>query len=232
MTQAQTMTEEAFEELEELLTSDEVPAETMNLEMLDGYLAGVLASPTPLDAEDWLPAVWSADEESASFASATAMQRALGLVFGYYNEMLASVGEEEGWEAFCYAPEEDGDGPLLGEDWISGFEQAFELWPEDWDEGLPADVSEAARHAIETMLAPWVSDEAASADIDTRLEWLERAAEGARALFVLWREMELPAPQPVEATEPTLPKAGVPGRNDPCPCGSGKKYKKCCGALH
>ena len=22
----------------------------------------------------------------------------------------------------------------------------------------------------------------------------------------------------------------APGRNDPCPCGSGKKYKKCCGA--
>ena len=21
----------------------------------------------------------------------------------------------------------------------------------------------------------------------------------------------------------------APGRNDPCPCGSGKKYKKCCG---
>jgi uncharacterized protein YchJ len=21
-----------------------------------------------------------------------------------------------------------------------------------------------------------------------------------------------------------------PGRNDPCPCGSGRKYKKCCGA--
>ncbi len=21
----------------------------------------------------------------------------------------------------------------------------------------------------------------------------------------------------------------TPGRNDPCPCGSGKKYKKCCG---
>ena len=24
-------------------------------------------------------------------------------------------------------------------------------------------------------------------------------------------------------------KAKKPGRNDPCPCGSGKKYKKCCG---
>ena len=26
-----------------------------------------------------------------------------------------------------------------------------------------------------------------------------------------------------------LQKPQKPGRNDPCPCGSGKKYKKCCG---
>ena len=26
------------------------------------------------------------------------------------------------------------------------------------------------------------------------------------------------------------PKAAKPGRNDPCPCGSGRKFKKCCGA--
>ena len=42
--------------------------------------------------------------------------------------------------------------------------------------------------------------------------------------------------QPSEA--PEIPKVATPvvrdapkvGRNDPCPCGSGKKYKKCCGA--
>ena len=28
----------------------------------------------------------------------------------------------------------------------------------------------------------------------------------------------------------SLRKAPEPGRNDPCTCGSGKKYKKCCGA--
>ena len=27
----------------------------------------------------------------------------------------------------------------------------------------------------------------------------------------------------------TIREHGVPGRNDQCPCGSGKKYKKCCG---
>jgi len=34
---------------------------------------------------------------------------------------------------------------------------------------------------------------------------------------------ELPAPKQVVRETPKI------GRNDPCPCGSGKKYKKCCG---
>ncbi len=34
----------------------------------------------------------------------------------------------------------------------------------------------------------------------------------------------LPPPETVVRSEPRV------GRNDPCPCGSGKKYKKCCGA--
>jgi SEC-C motif-containing protein len=29
---------------------------------------------------------------------------------------------------------------------------------------------------------------------------------------------------------PSARRAAAPGRNDPCPCGSGKKYKRCCGA--
>jgi hypothetical protein len=33
--------------------------------------------------------------------------------------------------------------------------------------------------------------------------------------------------EPIETVRRESPKVG---RNDPCPCGSGKKYKKCCGA--
>jgi preprotein translocase subunit SecA len=32
------------------------------------------------------------------------------------------------------------------------------------------------------------------------------------------------------STKETVVKGARVGRNDPCPCGSGKKYKKCCGA--
>jgi preprotein translocase subunit SecA len=40
---------------------------------------------------------------------------------------------------------------------------------------------------------------------------------------------ETPAPVPGR-TRPAVRKDPRVGRNDPCPCGSGKKYKKCCGA--
>jgi SEC-C motif-containing protein len=32
-----------------------------------------------------------------------------------------------------------------------------------------------------------------------------------------------------EISGPPVRREAVPGRNDPCSCGSGKKYKKCCG---
>jgi preprotein translocase subunit SecA len=48
-----------------------------------------------------------------------------------------------------------------------------------------------------------------------------------------WDEV-LPAEKRTEITKEfrksqTVVKGPQPGRNDPCPCGSGKKYKKCCG---
>lgn len=52
-------------------------------------------------------------------------------------------------------------------------------------------------------------------------------ARKARSKDELEAEEEL-----LEKTEKVEPIQAdkQPGRNDPCPCGSGKKYKKCCGA--
>jgi uncharacterized protein YecA (UPF0149 family) len=48
-------------------------------------------------------------------------------------------------------------------------------------------------------------------------------------------EVPVPLPQPPEPIECVPPKPFIRGpkigRNEPCPCGSGKKYKKCCGKL-
>jgi preprotein translocase subunit SecA len=48
---------------------------------------------------------------------------------------------------------------------------------------------------------------------------------GLEPVFSSKQEEEDEAPPPAAPAAP----AQKPGRNDPCPCGSGKKYKKCCG---
>ncbi|MCY4042876.1 MAG: preprotein translocase subunit SecA [Candidatus Dadabacteria bacterium] len=51
-------------------------------------------------------------------------------------------------------------------------------------------------------------------------------AEAPRDVFLSSGGEPAPAPQPAPPVRRSAEKVG---RNDPCPCGSGKKYKKCCG---
>jgi uncharacterized protein len=57
---------------------------------------------------------------------------------------------------------------------------------------------------------------------EDRLGLFGAAHRAVYDLRQMWRSMG-PRVDPIR-------KAPEPGRNDPCPCGSGKKYKKCHGA--
>ncbi len=223
------MSDEDFEALEEILTSDVVPEDCMDLEMLDGFLAAVLISPQPITPERWLPAVWSAHGDEVGFGSGSGVQRAIRLVLSYHNELTATFGAEDGWEPFCFAVA-DGDSLKIGEEWMAGFLQGLELWPQDWESGVSAEAAEAVRGQIDDMLAPWAAEDADAASDEMRLEWLEMAGEGVLDIFDYWRELGLPAPAPLPVGVPVVPAAAGPGRNELCACGSGKKFKKCCGA--
>jgi uncharacterized protein YecA (UPF0149 family) len=63
------------------------------------------------------------------------------------------------------------------------------------------------------------SDDRFSKHFDRQREAKEKHAK------LLPGEDEAPLPPPVE---PIKKSNEPPGRNDPCPCGSGKKYKQCC----
>lgn len=51
----------------------------------------------------------------------------------------------------------------------------------------------------------------------------EEGEDGVEHDYDYEHEEGEPPPRPIVNTE------SVPARNDPCPCGSGRKYKKCCG---
>jgi len=57
-----------------------------------------------------------------------------------------------------------------------------------------------------------------------REEEVEEMRERQRQDYIMSRGEDTPASQTVRREEKKI------GRNDPCPCGSGKKYKRCCGA--
>jgi uncharacterized protein YchJ len=59
--------------------------------------------------------------------------------------------------------------------------------------------------------------------------WRERAAARQAALRTIGRRLEL-ARAPVQKAPASPVARRKVGRNEDCPCGSGRKYKKCCGA--
>lgn len=231
--QSEPLSEEELEQLEELLVSEDVPADCMNMEMLDGYLAAIVSSPLPIKVEEWLPAVWTADEGEVGFGSGAVLQKAIELVLRYYNDMLAVIGDElgdeegeaEGWQPFCYAQGGDDD-PAIGEEWTNGFEQGFEMWPVEW----PDKVSDTtiAESLLETILGA-EEEVTVLPDAEAQLAELEEKGLAVQRLYQNWRALGLPTPEPVAVTAATGAARSGPGRNEPCPCGSGKKYKKCCG---
>jgi preprotein translocase subunit SecA len=74
-------------------------------------------------------------------------------------------------------------------------------------------------------------------DDELRTAWKETAAIHAEAAPATLPEPGQPAGQPaaagdaqgLQAVEPIRNLGHKVGRNDPCPCGSGKKFKNCCG---
>ena len=123
--------------------------------------------------------------------------------------------------------------PAFGQVWALGFMFAVEAWPDEWAE--PSDKKAAKWHDVamqaivamteddteEPELSPFSEDGPPSMS-KARLNAFADAVWSVYDLREIWRGI---GPR-VE----TLRRADVPGRNDPCYCGSGKKYKKCHGA--
>ena len=220
------LNEAELDELESLLVSDVVPDDCMGLEMLDGYLAAVVLSPEPLPTGTWLPRVWS---DTESMPEGKGVQRLVSLVLAYHDEVAFTMGDEDGWEPFCYAAEDNEEDVRLGDEWMTGFELGLELWDEDWRDALDDHDADTWDGLIDKAMGPWMAEDMEEATDDERLQWLEDTGAAVRAMYHLRVACELAAvpaaSQPVGVSDPA-----AAGRNEACPCGSGKKFKHCCGA--
>ena len=247
---AQDLSEAEFDELDGLLASVPEPLEPLDAVMLDGFLCGVLVQPRLIPADEWLPFVFDAGGHRWGEAEPSPeQQRARALILRRHAALNRSLAEFGGFDPFVLeplpddtadsaaaAPSPNGEtaAPQRRNDrirdtlspWISGFDQALQLLPglvELADPEVDSVLAELLRFlpddAEVEAIAP-VSDATSVAALDAAIGVL--VAEVANLY-----DITAPLRYKVEVSRRDAPKVG---RNDPCPCGSGRKFKQCHGA--
>jgi len=135
-------------------------------------------------------------------------------------------------DAAAAADTPDGPAPSYGQMWALGFLAVPEIWADAWapprDKDIAADMDDALqclRALAEDDAAPpafnLFDDDAPPSVSEQRMNDL---GEALFAVYDLHAIATALGPRVAPAHSLKI------GRNDPCPCGSGKKYKKCCGA--
>ena len=128
---------------------------------------------------------------------------------------------------------DDQEVPSFGQIWALGFMFAVENWPEDWAAPRDKEAAKWLDNALNRIVALTEDDtgkpevcmydeDGAPSTSQARVDAFGEAIWAVYDLRQLWKSM---GPR-----QETIVKGAQPGRNDPCPCGSGKKFKKCHGA--
>lgn len=208
-----------LDELDELLVNQF--DEGMLLSELDGFLTGIIVSPDMVPPSVWLKYVWGPD--TPKFDAPEELQHFFDLVMQHYNGILASLDEPDGFATILEVDTRSDE--TLWELWIEGFSKAMKLAPRGWNRIRASDDS-GPKAAI-----TGISELAAFADGRHQLteEEEDRWDREAPDLIPIWVQMLHEWRLENDQHRPTSATGGKVGRNDPCPCGSGKKYKKCCG---
>ncbi|MBX3606639.1 MAG: YecA family protein [Piscinibacter sp.] len=123
----QALTEAELGELQERL--DRVPAslEPLDVDMLDGYLCGVVLQPRPVPRERWLPHVVDVDAREVPAGFDTA--RLHSLVLRRHAELERAITARHWFDPWVFELEDDGDPSAAVYGWVAGFATAMSLFP-------------------------------------------------------------------------------------------------------
>lgn len=228
------LADELLDRLEFLLDGPALE-EAMRLDELQGYLCAALSGPTQIDPDDRLVDILGSEDALDSDAGQEAAQ-----IIGLFSKALeADLAAGNPPVLLLYPKDESEDSPSDYLPWCQAYLAGVDQATEDWFECLEDDRSEDAEEQINYLderLFPLMvlTGEAEAAAREHGEEWPEG---DERAEIEQDCEEDLPQAV-VDIYRFWLAKRGVAtirndepriGRNDPCPCGSGKKFKQCCG---
>ncbi len=209
-------------ELDEFLMSEESPEDCMQLSDLDGFLTGIVIGPELIMPSEWMPVIWKGEP---SYRDADHAERIIGIIMARYNEIIFLLDDEVG--SFAPIVYQGPDGQVIAADWAEGFMDAFRLRVDAWE---PLLNDQDNFHLMGPIMA-LVSDRDSEAFIEGSSDELAKIREEStdflpqviKEIHDFWKDRRSPS------NDNTQTFGRKVGRNEPCPCGSGRKYKRCCG---
>ena len=224
------LSEVELEELDNFLLYEVDCDESMTLDALDGYLHAIAIGPKTLMPKQWMPPIWGGgDSMMPPTESIEKLNHILGLIMRLFNGIIDGLEDEPSeiypqWCVRTFEGREYDD----AEGWANGFTDGVKLTKSDWNQLLETTQGQAWYRPLGLL-----GEDYFSADQDELTKTVEQRAELAfqipEAVVGMYKHW-LPLRKAVYEREVAKKMQKKVGRNEPCPCGSGKKFKKCCGA--
>lgn len=219
------LTDAEYEQLDEFLLSVEHDDAILDLSEFDGFITAVVSAPNTIMPSTWMPVLWGGEDNAPVWDSLEDYQFIFGMMVRHMNTTAATLIENPlEFEPMFLESTIDGVTHGVVDEWCTGYMKGVALYP----------VSSVTTPDMKEMLAP--VRQFADSDGWDRLKGKdhreiralqEQIAPAARAIHAYWLERRAPPGAEASTYVRAEPKVG---RNDPCLCGSGKKFKRCCGA--
>jgi uncharacterized protein len=223
----QPLSDKEFDELDRFLLSDKCPDDAMTMDSLHGFLTAIAIGPETVLMSEWLPYIWGGDlERGPQFKNEKEFERMVNLIVRFMNEIVITmeVAPKEFEPLYC-EHEWEGKALIDGEAWAWGFWEGLSLRAEAWEPIWSSDLAPMMRPIY--LLGADEIEEEEMALVDTPILRHKLAVEIEANIPEIHRYW---LPHRKSAVATVKRDASKVGRNDDCPCGSGKKFKKCCGA--
>ncbi len=220
------LTDEEFEALGDWL--EKIDPDSLNIEWLDGFLCALHCCPEFVAPSEYLPLIL---DDSTALDSEKDVLEFTGLVFKLNNwisyNLHRSVEEDHIYETIIFVDEKKG--VPLGNDWAEGFVSGMQPRIEAWKPLVEDDEESFILGPIFALVAEHSEDPELRGEPipdSERAELVDQMVAGLHRAFWYFGEARLDD----ASRKPATRKRDSPkvGRNDPCPCGSGKKFKQCC----
>ena len=204
----------------------------MNLEQLDGFLSALICCPDLVLPSEYLLEIWGDDIVlEDGFSAKPMLEDFLSLIMRHWNVIVDTLQSDD-----VYVPLllEDENGNWHANDWANGFLRGMELRKEYWSDLIDDEehggslipiFALAHENSPDPAMRPY--KEPVSAELRETL--IVGAAAGMNKIYHYFEAQRLLGKDLLDTTATfrrSMPKIG---RNEPCPCGSGKKFKHCCG---